>query len=100
MRLVFTQLNEQVPLFRAVTTQWYPRGNMSVSVEFLVTRMFGSLKEAEVFATTHRNGLPATGDLAILAGEGTDTQTVTLPAAVLADTARHGAELASSASRG
>lgn len=77
------QLVDAAEFFRAAAATFFARGNASITLQFRVQRLFGSIKKAERFALTHPSTIPLEGLLAITAGESGDTVPLYLEGAVL-----------------
>jgi hypothetical protein len=83
LRINGKPINEAAQFFRAAAMTWFTRANYATEISFSVTRNFGDLASAGVFACTHGGSLAGQGDLVLTLGDSGDTATETISAAVL-----------------
>jgi hypothetical protein len=81
------QIVQEAQFFRGTAAQFYPRGNLSVTLQFVTHWIFNTTREAEVFVLTHLTDLPMdTADrltTTCTCGAGSETQPIYLANSVL-----------------
>lgn len=81
------QIIDPAQFFRAVSTSYFPRGNLEVELSFTTHWLLQGTTNAEVFVLTHCTYLPMTntdnGVVQIVCGAESSPQTIYSPSAVL-----------------
>ena len=88
MSLNGRQLVDEVDFFRGAAPVYYARGGIGVALRFTSVHLFATPRLAEAFYLQHWGGLPRTGLLQCIAGDGADVQTLYLEDAILSTVAQ------------
>lgn len=78
-----TQLYDEADFFRAAAPTFFPRGNIQTRLQFQVTRIFATLRQAQAFALQHWGSIPRSGLVTVTAGDGSSSQTLYLRNAIV-----------------
>lgn len=78
-------VTEDVAFVRAVQQRSFPRGNSSITLQFNVSKVFGSLRDAQSYLLTIFSNLPKSGQCQVICGVPGESPyaTVTFASAVL-----------------